>query len=69
MAFLDAVVEANLSQMVLEPTHIAGNILDLVLTNTPSEVTNVEVDFINRVSDHSLLKVDFLAKSQTPPSI
>ena len=31
--FCDLAFESNLSQLVDQPTHICGNILDLVLTN------------------------------------
>ena len=35
------VFESNLIQLVNLPTHIRGNILDLVLTNSPDHVTNL----------------------------
>ena len=33
----------NLSQVIQIPTHTGGNILDIVLTNTPEAVFNVNV--------------------------
>jgi len=39
---LDKVNEKLLDQMVYFPTHKAGNILDLVLTNNPNIVLSVE---------------------------
>ena len=47
--------ESNLVQLVDSPTHICGNILDLVLTNSPGHVTNLSVhspDYQCVTSDH-----------------
>lgn len=42
-AFCDFVFENNLSQLVLEPTHIRGNTLDLIFTVHTDLVDNVTV--------------------------
>ena len=39
----DFVFQCNLSQLIQSPTHYKGNILDLVLTNSPSLISNVTV--------------------------
>ena len=41
--FCDFVYNHNLAQLVYEPTHIRGNILDLVLTNSDDRVINTSV--------------------------
>jgi len=39
----DIIFSLNLSRLISEPTHIAGNILDLILTNIPDHIFNVNV--------------------------
>ena len=39
----DFVIDYNLFQVIQIPTHTKGNILDIVLTNTPEAVFNVNV--------------------------
>ena len=47
------VFDYNLSQVIQIPTHTGGNILDIVLTNTPEAVFNVNVaPFSPLRSDH-----------------
>ena len=60
--FLDTVNENFYSQLVDFPTHIKGNILDLVMTNRPDFVNSIED--IGRLgkSDHVILKVKVQAK-------
>ena len=41
--FCDFVFDFGLVQLVDEPTHMKGNILDLILTNVPSHISNVAV--------------------------
>ena len=49
----DFVFAYNLSQVIQIPTHTGGNILDIVLTNTPEAVFNVNVaPFSPLRSDH-----------------
>ena len=55
----DFVFRHNLSQLVSSPTHVKGNILDLVLTTSPQFILNLTVlntDF--RYSDHFPLTFD-----------
>lgn len=42
--FCDLVFALNLSQLVLNPTHVLGGILDLVITNPPELIENLSVD-------------------------
>ena len=42
--FCDLTFDLNLSQLIHHPTHIKGNILDLVLTNDYALISDVEVD-------------------------
>ena len=41
--FCDTVFNLSLTQMIEEPTHVAGNILDLVLTNVPDDIINLQI--------------------------
>ena len=67
--FCDVTFDFNLFQLVEEPTHIAGYILDLVLTNVPENISNL---IINSEpphpipSDHFMITFDF---STSPNSI
>ena len=45
-----------LSQMVLEPTHLAGNILDLIFTNNPSLFVDVDTIPTYPNSSHHLVE-------------
>ena len=57
------------SQLVDFPTHIKGNLLDLVLTNVPEKVTDIEnVGRLGR-SDHVMLMVKLEVRAQEAPSI
>ena len=41
--FCDFVYDNNLDQLVTEPTHVKGNILDLILTNVSDNIQDVSV--------------------------
>ena len=41
--FCEIIFDLNLCQLVSEPTHIHGNILDLVLTNNPDNIVDLIV--------------------------
>ena len=60
--FCDVIFDLNLSQLIEEPTHSAGNTLDLVLTNVPENISSL----INHSelphpipSDHFLITFDY----------
>ena len=43
LKFCDVIFNLNLVQMIDVPTHTAGNILDLVLTNVPDNISNLRI--------------------------
>ena len=47
--------ENSLTQLVMKPTHRAGNILDLLVTNDPYLFSEIEKKRLN-YSDHDLFK-------------
>ena len=53
-AFLDTLAEHGLVQHVREPTHRAGNILDLVLSNNQNMITDIIVE--PGLSDHYAIR-------------
>ena len=56
----------NLIQLVHEPTHNKGNIIDLVLTNSPDKINNLNVDLsVSQftTSDHFLISFDFFCRN------
>ena len=52
--FLESFSELGLHQCVVEPTHVKGKILDILLTNYSSLVTDVKVNKLESIckSDH-----------------
>jgi hypothetical protein len=55
---LEAVQAANMEQLVGFPTHVRGNTLDLILTNVPERVSNVQdIGRLGR-SDHCITSFD-----------
>ena len=59
--FCDIIFNLNLSQLICEPTHIAGNMLDLILTNIPDYIFNVNVHSVPPLSipsDHYIITFD-----------
>ena len=62
-AFCDLVFELNLSQLVLQPTHSHGNILDLVLTNNDELISPPVVQSQPPLpvdTDHFIISFDIL---------
>ena len=59
-SFLDLFSSLGLSQLISQPTHINGNILDVVLTNIPNNISNICVHDINKhcKSDHCSLSFE-----------
>ena len=56
----------NYLQLVNTPTHQAGNILDLILTNAPHRISNIVVGTDSTLnSDHFLVTADILSHSNT----
>ena len=68
MEFIESIQEAHLEQKVLEPTHQAGNILDLVLTSDGMIPEDIEVLANQQICDHFPLKMTLNCNLQTPTS-
>ena len=59
---VDQICAKNFIQLITQPTHRCGNILDLVLSNSPSRISNVSVDSIicASQSDHHLVSYSLI---------
>ena len=68
--FCDIIFELNLTQLINQPTHIAGNILDLVLTSSPDSIFNLHIHDnlpLPIPSDHYVIShLTYLAISPVP---
>ena len=51
-------------QLVDFPTHVRGNILDLVITNRPENIINIEPIGNLATSDHSILSIDLVVNTK-----
>ena len=56
LKFCDLIFDKNLSQLVSSPTHVKGNILDLVITNCEDRLGRVMVDEANECSDYFIIR-------------
>ena len=67
--FCNFVFDCNLSQHVSEPTHVKGNLLDLVLTSASVVVKHLTVHPLSVVdfSDHHAISFDFSRTASTVP--
>ena len=68
----ELIFESNLVQLVDSPTHVCGNILDLVLTDNPDHVTNLLVhppDYQCVTSDHYLITFTITLHLVSSPTI
>ena len=61
--FLNCLIDNGFEQLVEFRTHIRGNILNLVLSNKPETVLNIESVRNLSTSDHSILSVDIVFNS------
>ena len=64
----DVVFRNNLLQVVSEPTHVLGNTLDLILTNSPDRIAKIVVSS-PALSDHSLITFDLFHDSHLVTSM
>ena len=56
LCLVDQICAKKFFQLITQPTHRCGNILDLVLSNSPSRISNVSVENIcASQSDHHLI--------------
>ena len=60
-SFCNFVFECDLNQHVLEPTHVKGNILDLILTSSNVSVSNLTIHPLSVInfSDHFAISFDY----------
>ena len=66
--FCESLFNLNLPQLVLEPTHIHGNPLDLIITNHPDQIYNITINPSQQPSsDHHLItfQIDYTDSSKT----
>ena len=67
-AFCDLIIDLNLWQLIDSPTHSAGNILDLVLTNNDAVIHNLSANSIlppNLTSDHFTVEFNIVCTPTT----
>ena len=71
--FCEFIFDSNLTQLVDTPTHTCGNMLDLVLTNCPEQISNLLVhppQYQCVSSDHHLITFSVALRHCIPsPSI
>ena len=68
-SFCDLIFDLNLTQLIDQPTHSGGNILDLVLTNIENSITSLTIqpaNFLTFNSDHSA--ITFCLNIQSSPA-
>ena len=66
--FIDILTTFNLVQHITQSTHILGNTLDLLITKSPSTLTDHKVDF--QISDHYTILFDLnIGKTECPKKI
>ena len=58
--FLQCTMDNNFEQLVTFPTHVRGNVLDLIFTNRPENIINIESLGNLSNSDHSILSIDVI---------
>ena len=64
--FCEIIFDLNLCQLISEPTHIHGNILDLVLTNNPDQLFDLTVhstQLLSISSDHYVITFKIYSKN------
>ena len=64
--FLETTTEAGMEQLVTFPTHVKGNKLDLLLTNVPERVLEVEDAGRLGHSDHVMITAKLTARESQP---
>ena len=67
--FCNFIFDCNLSQHVLEPTHVRGNQLDLIVSSASVDVDHVTVHPLSVVnfSDHHAISFDFYCHASSLP--
>ena len=62
--FLQCTLDNNFQQLVTFPTHVRGNVLDLIFANRPENIINIESLGNLSNSDHSILSIDVIFNSK-----
>ena len=60
--FVDMMEALGLRQHVVEPTHQKGNILDLIFTETTSQINVSQLNMLDFISDHRLISATINVK-------
>ena len=61
--FCDIILDLNLTQLIIQPTHTAGNFLDLILINIPDSIFNLYIHDnlpLPILSDHYIITYDII---------
>ena len=64
--FVDTMEALGLKQHVTKPTHQKGNILDLIFTETTSEINVNQLNMHNFILDHRLISATVSVKKDVP---
>lgn len=64
--FCDVLFDHNLAQLVLHPTHVKGNILDLVITDMEDSIVSLWTVDCSGISDHNQI---FFSVTASKPKV
>jgi hypothetical protein len=64
-AFYDSVEDGHMTQHVVEPTHISGNLLDLVISSDENMTQGVQMEGRLATSDHELIEASLILDVKT----
>ena len=64
--FLDTMEALDLKQHITEPTHQKGNALDLIFTETTSQIRLSQLNILDFISDHRHISATINAKKDVP---
>ena len=64
--FIDTMEALGLKQHVMESTHQKGNILDLIFTETTSQIKISQLNILDFISDHRLISATISVKKDVP---
>ena len=67
--FCEAVFNRNLFQLIDKPTHVKGNILDLILSDTPERFQGIHILDQTYFSDHYFMSMVYSIPSHHPPRL
>ena len=64
--FVDTMKALVLKQHITEPTHHKGNILDLIFTETASQIKVSQLNMLDFISDHRLISATISVEKDVP---